>query len=231
MTSTTRFRLLGTIASVSAFSLLALEACGGGDNNSNDGGQDATTNDVAQNDVVAQDSASDAAQNDGGVCPTYTGSSVFCKAAIAHCNTCGPGNGLNECQVQNINAVCSYFDTLFSSQYESAVSSCATACDSDASTACVRSALADASLSTDQQKLVTDYCARCGATSGCATQASENYNVIQMSDELATKVDTTCVPDAGGPDSSACVSGFGACALGIELQAIEGAPCADAGGD
>ena len=74
---------LACLAIVSAFTVFALQACGGDDNKS-DAGRDGTTTDAASD--AGQDVQQ---QGDGGACPNYTGSVTLCKAAIQRCNTCG----------------------------------------------------------------------------------------------------------------------------------------------
>ena len=221
------WKILGAIAIVSSVPVLALQACSGGDDSSTtDGGQDGTTSDSGNQDV-----ATDSPQSSDGACPTYTGSIEFCQAAVSRCNACPGSTSISTCQRDNFDALCTYLNGVFSTQAQAALAACATDCDQDAETACQNAYLADASLTTAQQKAVTDYCAKCGSSAGCAAQAEKAFNFVQYSDTLANDIDTKCTPDAGGPDSSACLSGYGGCVLGIAFAAVKGAPCADAGTD
>ena len=227
---TSRTKLLALFASSPAFVLFALQACGGDTNNGNDASTDGTTGTDATPDVVQQqDTGSDVVQTgDGGACPAYTGNVEICKAAVAKCNACPGSTKFTTCERQNLDAVCNAVGNLFSAQYAAASLACASDCDTDASNACQKAELADASLTSAQGKLVTDYCARCGATQGCAAQAGAQ--IIQYGDTIVTSIDQQCVPDAGGPDSGACAK-YGSCASTILLGALGSLPCADAGSD
>jgi len=228
------WKLAAAVAALSSLPLLLLQACSSGDDCNGgcpaDGGQDGTTSDAAPGDANNPDSTPPA---DGAAgCPTYNGSVAFCKAAVARCGACGAdAAALNQCQLDNFDAVCNYVNDVFSSQYQGAVESCATLCDSNAESTCQTAALADASLSSAQQKVANDYCAKCGTGNGCAAQVAQQLSLIRLSDTLAGEVDQNCTPDAGGPDSAACGGSYGACALAVEFAALEGAPCADAGKD
>lgn len=223
----TRTKILFPIAATPMFVLFVLQACGGDTNNGNDAssldgttGNDATP-DVAQQDVQNNDSSSS--------CPNYTGSVEFCKATFARCNACPGSVKINACQLQNLDAVCAAAGNIFSAQYASALSACATECAVDASNACEKAALADASLTTTQQKLITDYCTRCSLDAGsCSAQLGGN--VVNYADPLVTSIDQKCTPDAGGPDSAACI-GYGTCASGTILNALNSLPCGDAAPD
>ncbi|HEY2367535.1 MAG TPA: hypothetical protein VGH87_14165 [Polyangiaceae bacterium] len=220
----TRTKLLLPIAATPMFVLFVLQACGGDSNNGNDASTDGTTGGDATPDV-----AQDVQGNDSSACPTYTGSVEFCKASIARCNACPGSVNINSCQRQNLDAVCNAAGNIFSAQFASAATACETVCDSDASNACEKNALADASLTTTQQKLVTDYCTRCSTDAGaCGAQLAPS--IVQYSDTIVTTIDQTCAPDAGGPDSSAC-KGFNTCAGTQLLGALNSLPCADAASD
>lgn len=220
-----RTKLLLPIAVAPMAVLFVLQACGGDSNNGNDASTDGTTGGDATPDVAQDTQGNDSAS----ACPTYTGSVDFCKASIARCNACPGAVKINSCQRQNLDAVCNAAGNIFSAQFASAAVACETVCDSDASNACEKNALADASLTTTQQKLVTDFCTRCSLDAGgCGAQLTAN--VIQYSDSLVTTIDQKCTPDAGGPDSSACL-GFGNCATGQLLGALGSLPCADAASD
>jgi hypothetical protein len=223
----TRTKLLLPIAATPMFVLFVLQACGGDSNNGNDASNDVTTGSDATPDV-AKDSANDVQTTDGGACPTYTGSVEFCKAAVDKCNACPGSTKFTTCQRQNLDAVCNAAQNIFSTAFANAAESCATLCDSDASNACQKASLADASLTTAQTKLVTDYCTHCGLDGGCAAQTGTQ--IIEFGDPLATTIDQSCTPDAGGPDSSACAK-YGACSTGLLFAAIGSLPCADAGTD
>jgi hypothetical protein len=220
---------LASLASVTTLAFVSLEACSG-DSSSSDGGLDGTTND-ATGDVVAADTSNDVMQSNDSGCPTYNGSVEFCTAAVARCNTCGASAiSLTTCDITNLNAVCNWANGVFSNQFQAASTSCDSVCDKDAETACANAALADASLSTAQEKTVTDYCARCGEDAGCAATFAKELNIVEYSDTIVTAMDN-CTPDAGGPDSGACGLGYVGCAFGILETALAGNPCADAGGD
>lgn len=221
----TRTKLLFPIAATPMFVLFVLQACGGDSNNGNDASSDGTTGNDATPDV-----AQDVVQgNDSSTCPSYTGSIEFCKATIDRCNACPGAVKLNSCQRQNFDQVCSAAANIFSPQYASALAACATLCDNDAGSACQKAALADASLSTTQQKLITDYCTRCSLDAG-ACNAQLSGQVIQYADPLVTTIDQKCTPDAGGPDSSGCLA-YGTCASGTLIGALGSLPCADAASD
>jgi len=205
--------------------LSILQACGGDTNNGTDASTDGTTGSDALSDVAQQQ---DVVQGNDGGCPTYTGNVAFCKASIDRCNACPGSLKLNSCQRQSLDALCNAVDNLFSAQYAAAVESCATICDTDASDSCQKAALADASLTTAQQKLITDYCGRCGVNQNCGSQLAGN--VAQYADPIVTSIDQACVPDAGGPDSGACLA-FGNCASGHLQSALAALPCADAASD
>jgi len=222
-----RTKLLFPIAATPMFVLFVLQACGGDSNNGNDAATDGTTSDATP-DVVGQDSANDVVQTDGGACPSYTGSFEFCKAAVERCNACPGAVKFNTCQKQNIDAVCNAAENIFSAQYAAAVGACATVCDTDANTSCEVAALADASLTTAQQKLVTDYCTHCGTNQNCGAQLGPK--VLEYADPIVTAIDQGCTPDAGGPDSSACLA-YGTCASGKLSAALDSIPCADASSD
>jgi hypothetical protein len=224
----TRTKLLAPIAAVPMVVLVVLQACGGDTNNGSDASTDGTTGSDATPDVVAQDSANDVVQTSDGGCPTYTGSVEFCKAAVAKCNACPGSTKFTTCDLQNLDAVCNAAENVFSLAFANAESACATVCDSDASNACEKAAVADASLTNAQQKLVTDYCGRCGTSTGCAAQTAAG--VVQYGDPVVTTIDQKCAPDAGGPDSSACAQ-FTGCAGTILLGALGSLPCADAASD
>jgi len=223
-----RWNFLAGLAIASSFSMLALQACSGGDDSSTtDSGPDGTT----PGDSGNQDVATDSPQSSDAGCPTYNGSVEFCQAAVTKCNACPGSATISTCQRDNFDALCTYLNGVFSAQAQAALAACATDCDQDAETACQNAYLADASLTSAQQKAVTDYCARCGSSVGCAAQAEKAFNFIQYSDTLANDIDTKCTPDSGGPDATACLSGYGSCVLGIAFSAVKGAPCADAGTD
>ncbi len=228
MTNTLRLRVLALLASGSAFTLLALQACSG-DNAGGDAGPDATTGDASQ-DVVAKDVAQDVVQTNDAACPTYTGSVEFCKAAVARCNACPGTTSVSTCQRQNFDAVCSGIANIFSTQFQNALNACATTCDQDAETACQRAELADASLTSAQQKVATDYCSHCATDAGCAAALAAQINLIEIADPLATTIDNSCTPDAG-PDSGSCGVAFEGCALGILSGSVKTLPCADAAAD
>jgi hypothetical protein len=221
----TRTKLLFPIAATPMFVLGLLQACGGDTNVGNDASSDVTTGNDVKADNVTQDVVP---PGDGGACPTYTGSVEFCKAAVERCNACPGAVKFNSCQRQNLDAVCNAAVNVFSMQYANAVEACATVCDTDASNACERANIADASLTAAQQKLVTDYCSHCGLNAGCAAQVGAQ--VIEFADPLTTTIDQQCTPDAGGPDSAACV-GYGNCATTKLLGAIAALPCSDAAAD
>lgn len=182
--------------------------------------------------MMAADSPNDVTQSNDSGCPTYNGSVEFCQAAVARCNTCGASSlTLTSCDLANFNAVCNWANGIFSSQFQAATQACESVCDKDAESACATAALADASLSTAQQKTVTDYCTRCGMSAGCAAQFASQLNIVEYSDTIATEIDN-CTPDAGGPDASGCGFGFETCAFAVLENALtNGNPCADAGGD
>ncbi len=234
MNNLDRLKLAVSLGSVSVLAFVFVQACGGDDSNTGDsGGLDSTTNDVVVTDTGAGDVKTDSpTTTDGGSCPSYSGSNAFCTAALAHCASCGEGVlNLNTCQVSNFTAVCDYFAPAFSQAFANAESACSTVCDAGASNACIKASLADASLTTAQQKTATDYCARCGdGGAGCAPAIASQLNFVEISDSLVGQIDTLCTPDAGGPDSSACGGKYGACALGLLSNAISGGPCSDAGG-
>jgi len=211
---------LACLAIVSAFTVFALQACGGDDNKS-DAGPDGTTTDAASD--AGQDVQQ---QGDGGACPNYTGSVTLCKAAIQRCNTCGAATTkFTQCEITNIDAVCNWVNGVFSSQYQNATAACATQCDVDADTACLNAALADASLSATQQKTADDYCARCGQDAGCAAALAKTLNLVDINDNVATQIDTSCTPDAGGPDSGACGAKYLNCYGTIVQKALGANPC------
>lgn len=222
-------KLLALVASCSAFALFALQACSGDNNNAGDGGPDGTANDVATDTSNNKDVTQ---QEGGGSCPSYSGSVPFCKGAVTRCNTCGAGSvNFDTCTLANLDAVCNWANGVFSQQYQNAFESCATTCDQDAESACTKAAVADASLTSAQQKMVDDYCARCGPSQqNCAANTAQKLQVVVLSDPLAGQVDTACTPDAGGPDSSACGLGYVACYSNAVQNALGGNPCADAGG-
>lgn len=205
----------------SAGTILALQACGGDDSTTGDAGNDVTVSDAPGSDV---------SQNDGGACPSYGGSIDICKGAVSRCQTCGAGSiDITSCEKANFDAYCNWANTIFSPQFESAFASCATQCDQDAESTCTKSILADASLSTPQQKLVDDYCAKCG-TPGCAAAFAKSLNVVEFNDTLVGQMDSKCTPD-GGLDSGACTVGYQACIAAVTQAAFAGNPCGDAGGD
>ncbi len=224
----TRTKILAPVAAAPMIILVALQACGGDTNNGNDASTDGTTGTDATPDVVAQDSANDVVQTSDSGCPTYTGNVEFCKAAVEKCNACPGSTKFNTCDIQNLDAVCNAAGNVFSAAFSNAESACATVCDSDASNACQKASLADASLTNAQTKLVTDYCAHCGLNAGCAVQTGAQ--IIDYADPVVTTIDGKCTPDAGGPDSSAC-SQFGTCATTTLLGALGSLPCADAASD
>jgi len=223
----TRATFLAPFAAAPMIVLVALQACGGDTNNGNDASTDGTTGSDATPDVVAQDAGSDVVTSDSS-CPTYTGSVEFCKAAVAKCNACPGSTKFTACDLQNLDAVCNATENVFSAAFANAAAACATICDSDASNACEKAAIADASLTNAQTKLVNDYCAHCGLSAGCATQTGAQ--IIQYADPVVTAVDQSCAPDAGGPDSSACKQ-FGTCASATLFAALGSLPCADASSD
>lgn len=223
----TRAKLLFPIAVTPMLVLLALQACSGDDNNGTDAAADGTTGVDATPDV-AQDGGPDVQVNDSA-CPTYTGSVEFCKAAMDRCNACPGAVALNSCQRANFDALCNATQNVFSQQFASAIAACATVCDDDASSACQKASLADASLTTAQQKLVTDYCVHCSGNAGaCGSQFGSQ--IVQYADPLVTSIDQQCAPDAGGPDSGAC-GAFNQCAGSTLLGALGSLPCADASAD
>jgi hypothetical protein len=228
MTNTARWTLLAFFASTSA----ALPLACGGDNGNGDAGPDGTTADAAGNDAATTDaSTNDATKSNDGSCPTYSGSVEFCKAAIDRCNACGASSiNLTACDVANLDALCNWANGIFSPQFQAAAESCANLCEADAQSSCSKAALADASLSTAQQKTATDYCAECGKNAGCAAQFASQFNLAEYSDTVAAALDK-CTPDAGGPDSGACGVGYFGCAFAALTTALAGNPCADAGGD
>ena len=206
--------------------LFVLQACGGDTNNGNDASSDGTTGNDATPDNVAKDVVQG---NDSSACPTYTGSSAFCKAAVDRCNACPGSVNFNSCQRANLDAVCTAAGNVFSTQFANAVEACKTVCDTDASNACEKANIADAALSTAQQKLVNDFCTHCSIDAG-GCGATLGAQIIEYADPLVTTIDQTCAPDAGGPDSSAC-KGFNTCASGTLLGALGSFPCADAASD
>jgi hypothetical protein len=225
-----RLKILASLASLMTVAVLSFQACGG-DSSTSDAGPDGTTSDAAGDVMMASDTSNDVVQSNDGGCPTYNGSVEFCQAAVARCNACGSSAvNLTSCEVTNLNAVCTWANGLFSTQYQAAMQACETVCDKDAETACAKAELADASLSTAQQKTVTDYCTRCGQSAGCAAQFASQLNIIEYTDMIAMEIDN-CTPDAGGPDSGGCGLGYESCAFGVLLNALKGDPCADAGGD
>ena len=218
-----KLRILTIVATVSLAAVFAVQACGGDNNNGNDAGSDATTNDVAidkaTNDVVQQGDG-------GGGCPTYTGSSGVCKALVARCQACG--STFSSCQTANFTTECEGLTPLLSAAYVNAVTACEAVCDSDASSACQKASLADASLTSAQQKIATDYCSVCDAGSNCVATIESNLNVVEYSDTLAATIDSNCKPDA----AAACqLSKFGTCVLGTVIGTLPPNPCADAGTD
>jgi hypothetical protein len=230
MKSFARWKVLGAMAAAWSVSMLALQACGGDDKVGGDAGPDGTAGDVTNPDVA--DVAIDSPPIDAAACPSYSGSVAFCKAVVARCAACGAtATNFTACQLQNFDALCAWVDGVFSPQVQSASQSCATICDQTASNACISGALADASLSTAQDKTVTDYCARCALDAGCAAQTAAAINIVDLSDTLAATIDTQCTPDAGGPDSSACGAAYQLCAGQIITGALNSSPCSDAGGD
>jgi hypothetical protein len=218
-----RTKLLLPFAATPMFVLFVLQACGGDSNNGNDASSDGTTGGDATPDV-----AQDVVQTNDSGCPTYTGSVEFCKASIDRCNACPGAVKINACQRANLDALCNAIQNVFSTQFAAAVESCATVCDTDATDTCETAALADASLSTAQQKLVADYCARCGVNSSCGTQLAPK--VVQYADPVVNAIDQQCTPDAGGPDSGACIA-YGTCASAHLQNALASLPCADAATD
>jgi hypothetical protein len=228
MKNMARLKMLGVLSMSAAAPLLVLQACSG-DASGSDAGPDGTTTDAAP-DVGGGDAANDVAPGNDSGCPTYTGSSQFCQAVIARCNTCGIGAvKLNTCNTTNFDAVCTFATDLFSSQLAAAESACDSVCDASANTACVDAIVKDAGLSTAQQKTVTDYCAHCSTGPGCGAQLAGQ--LVEFNDTLAQAIDSTCTPDSGGPDSGACGLGYQTCAGLILTNALKGNPCADAGGD
>jgi hypothetical protein len=223
-----RSELVAGVACASWAALFAAQACGGG----GDGGDDATAADVTADvtadvvvtsDVVTEDVASiDATTPDGADCPTYSGTSTLCKAMVAHCEACG--QTMSVCDRANFTTECEGLASAVSPAAAGAYASCASICDANAANHCQQANMADASLSSAQQKLGDDYCAVC-SDAGAFCVASIALVIAEYSDTTANAIDTACVPDA----ATGC-GGFGACASATFLGTLPN-PCADAGTD
>jgi len=222
MIHTTRWLVLGCIGSSALAAGGLLEACGG-DNGTGDGGPDATSD-------VSTDGAPGDASTDNNVmdsttgCPTYNGSTAFCKAAVTECNTCNLGSTLTACAQAHFTQTCEGYGGIVSQAFDNAITSCDMMCG-DASTACIQAELADASLSTAQKKVVTDYCAKC-SDGGASCGGSLSQFLVQYSDNIATEVDNFCIPDA----SSQCPTAL-FCVLAVLQSNLPADPCKDAAAD
>ena len=225
MRQTTRWKVLGCVAASSVAAAFFAQACGGDSGNA-DGGPDATTND-SQADTQTVDVAQSDGATDAGSCPTYTGSAQFCTAAVARCNACGPSSlgtlAQSACERAHFSTICDGYAAIFSQAVVTAETTCESICDQDASNACAKGVLADASLTTAQTKVATDYCARCSDGGGCVTSVEQKLNLVEYSDTLANAVDTQCA-DAG------CTQ-FTQCLTGVILGSLPPNPCADAAAD
>lgn len=198
-----------------------LQACSG-DSNNGDAGPDGTSSDAAQDVVPGNDGSP---MDSGGGCPTYTGSSAFCKALVSECNTCSLGSSVTSCVKANYASICEGEGTILSQAAQNAFVSCDNECG-DAASACQQAALVDASLTSAQQKVVTDYCAKCGdGGSGCPSPTLHGF-IAEFSDTIVNQIDQSCIPDASAQCGAALF-----CFLGVAQANAPPDPCADAGTD
>jgi len=222
-----RLRLVAVVCLMPSFGLAVVEGCGG-DNAASDAGPDATQPDVSAGDSAppGNDAASDATPNGDGAagCPTYSGTSEFCKAIVTHCGACGNKN-ITACERANFTSFCDKVATAFSATFASAETTCATDCNTQA--ACIKGELAEAGLSTAQQKAATDYCTACSdAGSACVAQVAAQLSLAEYSDTLVNAFDTTCTPDA----SAGCGNAYAICVTKVYDQMTAGV-CSDASAD
>jgi hypothetical protein len=231
MRQTQRWAFLGCLSASTLAAGWTMDACGG-TSNTVDGGPDATSSDSPSdtnpmNDVVSND----VNDNDTGAsCPTYNGAVELCNAGISRCTACG--STLTACQTANYTTECEALANFFSQAYANATAACASTCDTDADTACIKANLADAALTTAQTQPAMAYCNECfsGNVAACVTAFEGNINLINYSDSVCTSIAQKCTPDAS-TDAACAPLKYGTCAELTILGSIPTTPCADASAD
>jgi hypothetical protein len=231
MRQTRRWVVLGCLSASTLAASFTMDACGGSSTDI-DGGLDATSNDAASDTAQNNDvSSNDVNSNDvATACPTYNGAAALCNAGVARCGACG--NPFTACEIANYSTFCEGLAGFFSLAYANATAACASTCDTDADTACIKANLADASLTTAQKLPATDYCNECfsGDVAACEQAFEGNFNVVTYSDTVVTAVANACTPDAG-TDAACAPLKYGTCATEVIFGQAPTNPCADAGGD
>lgn len=210
----------------------ALQACSG-DSGQSDGGPDATADtasDVTPDTTPTNDAENDAGSDAASTCPTYTGSSTFCQASVAHCMTCGAAASTPTCALPRFTEFCDDVTGALSTQCLNMEVAAWTAGSCDASVACDSTSLADASPTAAQTKAATDYCAMCGDSGACVASVISSLSLKVFSDTLCNSIDQTCTPDAS---TSAACNKYATCALGLANAQFNNVLnfCKDAGGD
>ena len=177
-------------------------ACGSSFSSEADGDSGPNDGTVARGDVGAADARQDAGGGAGDGSEDGQGDDAsnvdacganatapVCLAEMRHIAACS-GGAVPSCECAYLNGSCAMFADNLSDAYKTAYLTCATtpSCDPLAVDDCVYYSLADAGLTSPQQKLLRDYCATCEPTN--AECAAASYGVRLFAAEFTNAVTT-----------------------------------------
>jgi hypothetical protein len=174
--------------------------------------------------LVASCSSTSAMPLDGGVDASVidAGNDPVCEAMTAQYGRCGL-NG--SCDAEDLKS-CASNAPLYSVAFRDALIGCSTtSCSAtmfSSGDVCLRTRMMGSTPSATQQRLASDFCAKCGGDAGsCASDFfrvsadgksdGAGASALQFVDDIATRFDQRCTPNLSPGAQPTCAAAFATC--------------------